>query len=274
MSDTTTAIAVMETDGHGRQSIAPRREPDYAEYLALAEQLVTTGFLPAAVKTPAQAVAIMLTGRELGIPTMHALRSIHIIQGRPCLAAELQLALFHRKAGMSLVLKSTNESCVMKFRHPNGMEHEETFTIEDARRADLLGKDGWKKYPRAMLRARTISAGLRIAAPEIVAGIYDPEELGADYDEHGGVVMPALVAPAPEPPKAATPEPTKQATEAQITRICQLTEERDLTHDQIAKIEEALERPISQRRAQKWIEDLERLPHRPAAVAPAAPEGQ
>lgn len=162
----------------------------FEQMRTFAAHLVKTGFLPRAVDTPEKAVAIMLTGRELGLPPMRALRSIHIIQGKPTLAAELMLALFKAKGGRSQFRESTDRSATLWLRHPNGDEHEETFTIEDAERARLLNKDGWKNYPRAMLRARVISAGLRAVAPDVIGGVYDPEELGADVTLAGDFIMP------------------------------------------------------------------------------------
>lgn len=186
---TSTALAVREPSRSALTGATP--EHDFARLLNMGRELITTGFLPSAIKTPAQVAAIVLTGRELGIPPMHALRSIHIIQGKPTLAAELQLGLFHRAGGKSQVKKSDATVCEMSFTHPNGSSHTETYTIDDAKRANLLNKDGWKNYPKAMLRARCISSGLRIVAPDIIAGIYDPEELGADVNESGEIVVQA-----------------------------------------------------------------------------------
>ena len=62
--------------------------------------------------------------------------------------------------------------------------------MDDAKRAGLVKKDGWQFYPKAMLRARAITAGLRAVAPDIIAGIYDPEELGADVTVDGEIVIP------------------------------------------------------------------------------------
>jgi len=171
---------------------------DWAAKMEFADQLVRTGFLPAAIKTAGQALAIIFTGQELGLPPMHALRSINVIQGKPSLAAELELALFKKRGGRSTWKVSDEQRAVLWLRHPNGDEHTETFTLEDAKRADLLGKQGWKNYPKAMLRARCTSSGLRAVAPDIIAGLYDPEELGADVI-NGEIVIPA---PPPSPPAA------------------------------------------------------------------------
>ena len=154
---------------------------DWDSKMRFADQLQKTGFLPKAVDTPGKALAIIFAGQELGIPPMQALRSINVIQGKPSLAAELQLALFKQRGGRAKWIRSDDEVAEIWLRHPNGDEHTETFTMEDAKRAKLVHKDGWQFYPKAMLRARAISAGLRAVAPDIIAGIYDPEELGADY---------------------------------------------------------------------------------------------
>lgn len=188
-----TALTIHDVDGP-RRAVEMAAPPtfDFPAMMEMAKTLVSTGFLPVAIKTPAQAVAIILTGRELGIAPMHALRSIHIIQGKPTLAAELQLGLFHRAGGKSKLVKSTDAECTMWFRHPNGAEHTETFTLAEAERAGLTTKQGsnWKAYPKSMLRARCIAMGLRVVAPEIVAGIYAPEELGADADDAGAFAWP------------------------------------------------------------------------------------
>ncbi len=63
-----------------------QQSTDYSDFDILhktAKALVSTGFLPQAIKTPEQAIAIILTGRELGIGTMAALNTINVIQGKP-----------------------------------------------------------------------------------------------------------------------------------------------------------------------------------------------
>lgn len=53
-----------------------------------------------------------------------------------------------------------------------------SWTLEDARRAGLLDRgENWQKYPRAMLRARLISEGVRTIFPGVAIGLYTPEEV-------------------------------------------------------------------------------------------------
>lgn len=157
-----------------------RGEPSFADKLALADTLLKSGFLPKAVTTPAQALAIILTGQEMGLGPMQSLRSIGVINGRPVVAADLQLALFHRAGGVSKWVSLTDAEAKLWLKHPNGVEHTESFTMDDATRAGLVRKGGtYELYPKAMLRSRCITAGLKSAGFEATAGLYDPEELGA-----------------------------------------------------------------------------------------------
>ena len=41
----------------------------------------------------------------------------------------------------------------------------------------MHGVAPWQQYPRAMLRARLLSEGIRTVFPEVVCGVYTPEEV-------------------------------------------------------------------------------------------------
>lgn len=146
--------------------------------MALAKELCTTGFLPVAIKTPAQAVAVILTGKELGLPPMQSLRSICIIQGKPELSADLQLSIFHRDGGRSKWVALTNTEAKLWLKHPCGDEHTESFTIQDAQKAGLANGQNWVKYPKAMLRSRAITAGMKSIGFEPLTGAYGQGEIG------------------------------------------------------------------------------------------------
>lgn len=168
--------------------VDPRNGSDVHWWAMAKEQagmLVKTGFLPDSIRTPEQAVAIMLKGRELGIPSMYALSNIVVIKGKPTCNAELMLALIYRDHGdhAMRVVDSTNERCLIAYRRKGWAdEQEHQFTAQDAQRAGLMTTDTWKKYTAAMLRARCISAVARMAFPDSIAGMYTPEELGATVD--------------------------------------------------------------------------------------------
>lgn len=150
-----------------------------------AEVLVASGFLPEALDTPNKVLTVLLAGRELGIPPMQAIRGIHVVKGRPSLSAELMLALAYQNiAGFKFKVDASNEQlCRVTGQRPGGDPITQTFSLSDAQRAGLTNGDNWRKYPAAMLRARAISALLRVVAPDAIRGIYTPEEIGASERE-------------------------------------------------------------------------------------------
>jgi hypothetical protein len=190
-------------------ALAPREAtslPSSSEWRTMVEMagmLVPTGFLPNTIKTAEQAVAIILKGRELRVPPMYALSNIVVVQGKPTCSAELMLALIYRDQGDDAVVveESTATACRLTYKRRTWAERRPfAFSIEDARTAGLAGKDTWKSYPQAMLRARCVSAVARLAFPDSIAGMYTPEELGASVRvTEDGAVEVDQAPPAPGP---------------------------------------------------------------------------
>ncbi len=151
------------------------------DMLQLGTSLVGTGFLPSTIKTPEQAMAIMLKGQELRVPPMYSLSNIVIVQGKPSCSAELMLALIQRDFGQRAmrVKDSTDQSCTVEYRLDGWDDIQSyTFTIKQAEQAGLFKNAVWKSYPAAMLRARCISAVARMAFPGSIGGMVVPGELG------------------------------------------------------------------------------------------------
>lgn len=160
-----------------------------------AMKVVKSGMLPPSIKTPEQAVTVMLKGRELGIPAMQAFSSINVIQGKPTLSAELMLSLVLKNipSAQYEIVETTDEKCVIEAsRSPQAKKTRFEFNLEDAKRAKLYPgapNSSWAKYPRAMLRNRCVSEMCRSIFPDALSGcVYTPEELGAQVDEDGHVI--------------------------------------------------------------------------------------
>lgn len=146
-----------------------------------ASVFIQSGMLPAQVRSPEQAIVIMLKGRELGLPPLYALSTIGVINGKPVVAAEVMAALVYRRHGDGAlrIVQSDARCCAIEYRRRGWTEAQAySFSIEDAHRAGLLSGNAWQKYPAAMLRARCISAVARMAFPDVIGGLYTPEELG------------------------------------------------------------------------------------------------
>ena len=104
-----------------------------------------------------QAFTLMLICEAEGLHPIEALRRYHIIQGRPALRAEVVLADM-MKAGWIvewLTEADNREVQEAEFRHsrkcPAGKRV--PFTFNDAKLAGLTGKDNWRNWTPAMLRA-------------------------------------------------------------------------------------------------------------------------
>jgi hypothetical protein len=105
-------------------------------------------------------------------------REYHIINGSLSMRSDAMLAGYRARGGKVLWKQFDSKAAVAIWKY-DGNECEIGFTENDARIAGLLPAkpgSGWAKDPSAMLRARAISKAIRMLAPEVVAGIYTPEE--------------------------------------------------------------------------------------------------
>lgn len=173
--------APVEDAPHIAQAVS--HDVDYNGLLRLAESLVPTGFLPEHIKQPGQAVAIILAGRELGMMPMQALRSLRMVKGNVTEAADSQLARFKQDGGRARWVRLDEEEAVLHLIMRNGDEVTSTFTMKDADRAGLTkpdrngGPSMYHKFPKALLRSRAITQGMKDLGWSGGVGVYDPAEL-------------------------------------------------------------------------------------------------
>jgi hypothetical protein len=147
------------------------------------------------VKTPDQAMALMLIAQAEGLHPAIAARDYHVINGRPALRADAMLARFQAAGGKVEWGEYTDTKVVGKFSHPSGGSVEIAWTTKMAQDAGLTRNPTWKSYPRQMLRSRCISEGIRTVFPGVLVGTYTPEEV-EDMAPAPRQVPPP---PAPEP---------------------------------------------------------------------------
>jgi len=129
------------------------------------------------MKTTEEAFALMLIAQAEGMHPAIAARDYHVIQGRPTLKADAMLARFQNAGGKVQWDVYTDAEVTGTFSHPSGGSLKLTWTFAQASKIGLTGKDNWKNYPRAMLRARVISEGIRTVYPGCVVGTYTAEEI-------------------------------------------------------------------------------------------------
>jgi len=120
-------------------------------------------------KSEAQCATKLIVGQGMGLTPYDAMSGLHIIQGKVVLAANLMSAAIKRNPKYDYRADTTKDSCTITFFDTSSGAPEKigetTFSMEDARLAGLNGAN-WKKYPKAMLFARCISAGYREHCPD------------------------------------------------------------------------------------------------------------
>ena len=163
-----------------------------------------------------------IAGQPFGWDVTMSMRSFHIIEGTPSLKPEIQLALV-RQAGHSVTVEKSSVDLVVingKRSDTNDIATA-SYSIEDAKRAGLLGKGNWKTYPEDMLFARAVSRLCRRLFQDVLLGCaYVPEELGATVGSDGEVLA---VTPVAEPnatiPNVGTVEQVEETSETVVARV-------------------------------------------------------
>lgn len=159
------------------------------------------------MKTVEEAAALMLIAQAEGRHPASAAQDYHIIQGRPALKADAMLARFLAAGGKVEWHSYDSQKVEATFSHPQGGTIRFAWTFEDAKRIGLTNKDNWRNYPRAMLRARVISEGIRTVYPGVSVGMYTPEEV-QDFEPPRTVrsAEPEEFTPPSEPVRHEAPE--------------------------------------------------------------------
>lgn len=221
------------------------------EAINLAKVLHASRLLPRGLTTPEAVVATIITGAELGLSPMQAIRSIHIIDGKPTMSSDLMVAMVKRHEACKFFRLVESSGQVATYETQRAGDPEPTrmsFSIEEAKSAGLASKDVWKKFAAAMLRARCASSLARAVYPDLVMGIYDPDELDNTH--------------APEPRDVTPPRPV---VVPQV--VIEAAQTLDATIEQVSvadSLREAME-------TAKTVADLTAVA---AKVAPAQNAGQ
>jgi hypothetical protein len=157
------------------------------------EDLLASGSLPPGINTKEKIMTITQYGKELGMTPMTAINSISLVSGRMVISSKILGSMLKAK-GYEFVWtadwafdeeKQTNYSEIRLYWYSSILKREMSdslrMTWNELERAGLTDRDTYKKYPKFMLRARTMSAAIDKIAPEVRNNIYTAEEL-ADTD--------------------------------------------------------------------------------------------
>lgn len=158
--------------------------------IAVAQQIAATPFVPESYRgQPEAVVAAILTGREMGIGPMQAIRQIHMIDGRPAFAADLMLAKM--RAGGIVIVDSEitdDRAWIHARRSDTGEEAEVEWTYADAEKITrknkrLVDGDNWRNYRQDMLWARCVGRLARRLGSDLLGGLVYAAEEVRDFDD-------------------------------------------------------------------------------------------
>jgi hypothetical protein len=202
----------------GREPVMLPVIPSKDEFLSLALQaklFAEASVVPKDLRgKPWDILAVLMVGRDLGIPVTAALRRCYVIDGMVTIAPSLRLAKV-RQAGAGRVVPHPENSnrwagALALDPHNQPLGPVTVFTWDDAATAGLVDfrctpdehfepggtnqygkpnrcacKNNWRTYPKRMLWWRAAGYCVDDYFPEVGMGVYSPDELGAMTDEDG-----------------------------------------------------------------------------------------
>lgn len=175
----------MQLTSTNRQGFAPAT---FTEARQFADELAASSLVPKQyIGKPLDVLVAMQWGAELGLAPMQALQNIAVINGKPSVYGDAMMALVQASAvceGIEEYFEgegTPNPVAVCVAMRRNRKPVIAKFSVEDAKRAGLWGKQGpWTAYPKRMLQMRARGFALRDAFPDVLKGLISAEE-AEDY---------------------------------------------------------------------------------------------
>lgn len=156
----------------------------------LATIIAKSGMAPKAYgQSPEKVMVGIIAGLELGLTPFTALQSIAVIGNNPTVWGDGALALVEASGLLEWHKEDFDQAtetatCTVK-RMGKPTPTVRTFSFEDARKANLLKKDGpWQGYPKRMCQMRARAFALRDTFADVLKGMGIAEEVG-DYADTG-----------------------------------------------------------------------------------------
>ena len=158
---------------------------NFSHWMNVAQKLSASDMIPKGYKgKPMDILLSIEMGQQVGLGMMQALQSIAVINGMPSMYGDAPLAVCQSHPSFEYIkeeaiLKGNDVQgyrCTVKRR--NNDEHTVIFTVDDAKKANLWGKQGpWSQYPSRMLQMRARGFALRNTFPDALKGIHIAEEV-------------------------------------------------------------------------------------------------
>ena len=189
-------------------SLSPR---SLAEAMEFAKVIASSDMVPKDyINKPGNVLVAVQTGAELGLKPMQSLQGISVINGRPGVWGDAMRALVISHPEFEDLQEDKQDTqCTVTLKRRGRSAVVTTYTMEDAKKAGLAGKQGpWQTAPKRMLQMRAFAFAARDLFADALKGIKSIEEL-RDYPEDGRVERD--ITPAPAAAAAAVAAPARPA---------------------------------------------------------------
>jgi hypothetical protein len=166
------------------------------EAIQFSDMLASSNMVPKQYQGKPQDILVCVQwGFELGLAPMQALQNISVINGKPSVYGDAAMALVQASPVCEDVEEffenegSPNPIAVCIAKRKGRKPVTVKFSVEDAKRAGLWGKQGpWSAYPKRMMQMRARGFALRDAFPDVLKGMITAEE-AQDYPDEAKPVQ-------------------------------------------------------------------------------------
>ena len=170
-----------------RQGFAPATITEAMEF---SKMLSESAMVPRAYQGKPQDIMVCVQwGYEIGLAPMQALQNIAVINGKPSVYGDAAMALVQASPVCEDIEEyfegegTPNQIAVCVAKRKGRKPVVAKFSVEDAKRAGLWGKQGpWTAYPKRMMQMRARGFALRDAFPDVLKGLITAEE-AQDYPD-------------------------------------------------------------------------------------------
>jgi hypothetical protein len=160
------------------------------EAIQFSDMLASSSMVPKAYQGKPQDILVCVQwGYEMGLAPMQALQNIAVINGKPSVYGDAAMALVQASNVCEDVEEyfegegTPNPVAVCVAKRKGRKPVTAKFSVEDAKRAGLWGKQGpWSAYPKRMMQMRARGFALRDAFPDVLKGLITAEE-AQDYPD-------------------------------------------------------------------------------------------
>lgn len=189
------------------------------EAIQFSEMLAKSQMVPKQYQNKPEDIMVAVQwGYEIGLAPLQALQNISVINGKPSVYGDAAMALVQASPvceGIEETIEGEGTPnpvavCIAKRKGRSPVVAK--FSVEDAKRAGLWGKQGpWQAYPKRMMQMRARGFALRDAFPDVLKGLITAEE-AHDYPAERDVTPKAAAIKANPLEALAPPAPVTSVT--------------------------------------------------------------